>query len=128
MPGLDSLQSFRPDNIVRETRIGSFTPLLQVPSAAGVNAGLKRALDVLAAASMLVLLAPVFLLLAALVRRDGGAAFYAHTRVGQGGRGFGCLIDTDNRIGTRLVLDDDRLPQNRSEEHTSELQSPDVHH
>jgi hypothetical protein len=49
----------------------------------------------------------LFLLLAALVRRDGGAAFYAHTRVGQGGRGFGCLIDTDNRIGTGLVFDND---------------------
>jgi lipopolysaccharide/colanic/teichoic acid biosynthesis glycosyltransferase len=111
MPGLDSLQSFRPDNIVRETRIGSFTPLLQVPSAAGVNAGLKRALDVLAAASMLVLLAPVFLLLAALVRRDGGAAFYAHTRVGQGGRGFGCLkfrsmvTDSQARLDALLAAD-----------------------
>jgi Undecaprenyl-phosphate galactose phosphotransferase WbaP len=111
MPGLDSLQSLRPDNIVRETRIGNFTPLLQVPSAAGVNAGLKRALDVLAAGSMLVLLAPVFLLLAALVRRDGGAAFYAHTRVGQGGRGFGCLkfrsmvTDSQARLDALLAAD-----------------------
>ena len=110
MPGLDSLQSLRPDNTVRASRIGIFPPILPVPSAAGINARLKRAFDVLAAGGML-LLAPIFLLLAALVRRDGGAAFYAHTRVGQGGRGFGCLkfrsmvTDSQARLDALLAAD-----------------------
>jgi lipopolysaccharide/colanic/teichoic acid biosynthesis glycosyltransferase len=111
MPGLDSLQSLRPDNTVRASRIGIFPPILPVPSAAGINARLKRAFDVLAAGGMLLLLAPIFLLLAALVRRDGGAAFYAHTRVGQGGRGFGCLkfrsmvTDSQARLDALLAAD-----------------------
>lgn len=111
MPGLDSLQSLRPDATVRETRIGSFALLPQVPTAAGLNAALKRMLDVLGAGALLVLLAPVFLVLAALVRRDGGPAFYAHTRVGQGGRGFGCLkfrsmvIDSQARLDALLASD-----------------------
>jgi lipopolysaccharide/colanic/teichoic acid biosynthesis glycosyltransferase len=111
MPGLDSFQSLRPDNTVRASRIGIFPPILPVPSAAGINARLKRAFDVLAAGGMLLLLAPLFLLLAALVRRDGGAAFYAHTRVGQGGRGFGCLkfrsmvTDSQARLDALLAAD-----------------------
>ena len=52
---------------------------------------LKRALDILGAGALLLLAAPAFALLALLIRADGGPAFYAHERVGRGGRRFGCL-------------------------------------
>lgn len=51
----------------------------------------KRALDVGGAACLLVLLAPLFLVIAALVSLDGGRVFYGHRRIGQGGRSFDCL-------------------------------------
>jgi len=111
MPGLDSLQSLRPENSVAQTQIGAVTPLLEVPLAAGMNAALKRGFDILGAGAMLLVLAPLFLLLALLVRRDGGPAFYAHTRIGQGGRGFGCLkfrsmvIDSQARLDALLAAD-----------------------
>ena len=111
MPGLDSLQSLRPENSVAQTQIGAVTPLLEVPLAAGVNAALKRGFAILGAGAMLLVLAPLFLLLALLVRRDGGPAFYAHTRIGQGGRGFGCLkfrsmvIDSQARLDALLAAD-----------------------
>ncbi|WP_254454088.1 sugar transferase [Siccirubricoccus sp. G192] len=34
---------------------------------------------------------PVFALIALCVKADGGPAFFAHERVGRGGRRFGCL-------------------------------------
>ncbi len=51
----------------------------------------KRVLDVIAAGSALILLAPLFLILIRLVVRDGGSAFYAQRRVGFHGREFRCL-------------------------------------
>lgn len=72
---------------------------------------LKRALDLAGAAALLLLTAPVFLLLALLVRADGGPAFYAHERVGQGGRRFGCLkfrsmvVDSAARLEALLASD-----------------------
>lgn len=52
---------------------------------------LKRVLDVGVSASALVLLAPMFLIVAALVRMSaGGPVLYAHTRVGRGGKLFPC--------------------------------------
>lgn len=89
MPGLDSLSSLRPDSAVRST---GFLPALPwVPTAGGFRAAMKRSIDVVGAASALLLLAPVFAMIAFLVRRDGGPVFYAHTRIGQNGLGFGCL-------------------------------------
>jgi len=77
----------------------------------------KRALDVLGAAVLLLFCLPVFVVIAALVKLDGGAAFYAHERVGRGGRLFGCLkfrsmvADADRRLAALL----DRDPQARAE-------------
>lgn len=49
----------------------------------------KRGVDLTAATTLLVLLAPVFLALAVLVRcTSRGPAFYGQTRVGRGGREF----------------------------------------
>ncbi len=77
----------------------------------GRSEGLKRALDVIGAGLLLLALLPVFLVLAALVRLDGGPAFYAHERVGRGGRLFGCLkfrsmgVDADRRLQELLAAD-----------------------
>ena len=73
--------------------------------------GLKRALDIAGAGALLVMSLPVFVILALLVRADGGPAFYAHQRVGRGGRRFGCLkfrsmvTDGDARLEALLASD-----------------------
>ena len=71
----------------------------------------KRALDILGAGIGLVLLAPFFLIVALMVRADGGPAFFAHQRVGRGGKLFGCLkfrsmvIDSQARLEALLAND-----------------------
>ena len=71
----------------------------------------KRALDVIGAGLGLVLLSPFFLVVALLVRADGGPAFFAHQRVGRGGKLFGCLkfrsmvIDSQARLEALLATD-----------------------
>lgn len=108
MPGLDSLSTFRPDTQVMGTSLGALPATPQVNELSGMHAALKRAFDVLGAGALLLVLAPVFLVLAFLVRRDGGQAFYAHTRIGQGGRGFGCLkfrsMVTDSQARLEALL------------------------
>jgi lipopolysaccharide/colanic/teichoic acid biosynthesis glycosyltransferase len=52
---------------------------------------LKRALDLLVSLSALVLFAPVFLLLALLIKLDGGPVLFRQTRVGLNGREFKML-------------------------------------
>ena len=71
----------------------------------------KRALDIFGAGVGLVLLAPFFLIVALLVRADGGPAFFAHQRVGRGGKLFGCLkfrsmvVDSQTRLEALLASD-----------------------
>ena len=71
----------------------------------------KRALDIIGVGVGLVLLAPFFLIVALMVRADGGPAFFAHQRVGRGGKLFGCLkfrsmvIDSQARLETLLAND-----------------------
>ncbi|MBB5690216.1 sugar transferase [Roseomonas alkaliterrae] len=71
----------------------------------------KRAMDVAIAGLALLVAAPFFLIVAALVRADGGPAFYAHPRVGRGGRIFGCLkfrsmvVDSQARLEALLAAD-----------------------
>lgn len=54
----------------------------------GVYFFFKRLFDILLSAIALLLLWPVMLVLALLVRRDGGKAFYAQQRVGKDGKPF----------------------------------------
>ncbi|MGX9962477.1 sugar transferase [Roseomonas sp. F4] len=122
MPGLEVVQT-----LVREpeTRRSVFTyaapgaephgPAVATP--VGFQAAAKRALDILGAGALLLFCLPAFLVIAALVRMDGGPAFYAHERVGRGGRLFGCLkfrsmvADADRRLAELL----DRDPLARAE-------------
>ena len=73
--------------------------------------GLKRAMDILGAGALLLVLLPLFAILAVIIRRDGGPAFYAHRRIGLGGKEFGCLkfrsmvTDSDRRLAALLEND-----------------------
>jgi undecaprenyl-phosphate galactose phosphotransferase len=51
----------------------------------------KIGFDVLIAGLLLLLVMPTMLVIAFLIRRDGGPAMFAHERVGAGGRRFKCL-------------------------------------
>jgi len=72
---------------------------------------LKRAMDLAGAALLLLACLPAFLAIALMVRRDGGPVFYAHPRIGRGGRVFGCLkfrsmvVDSDRRLAALLESD-----------------------
>lgn len=66
-------------------------PLIHVstPRLSGINASLKRALDLVLALTALVLLCPVFLLTAAAVKADSrGPVLFAQERVGRDGQRF----------------------------------------
>ena len=78
---------------------------------------LKRAFDILAAVSAIVLLSPVLVVLALLVKRDGGPAFFGHTRVGRHGKKFRCLKFRSMVVNSEQVLKDllERDPEARAE-------------
>ena len=56
----------------------------------GAHSLLKMAMDRVGAACGLLMLAPVLAVLAYLVKRDGGPAFYGQPRIGQNGKSFRC--------------------------------------
>ena len=65
---------------------------------------LKRLFDIVGALGGLVLLAPLLLMVALLVKlTDGGSVFYGHTRIGHNGNEFKCL-----KFRT-MVVDGDRV-------------------
>ncbi|MEP2029449.1 MAG: sugar transferase [Paracoccaceae bacterium] len=51
----------------------------------------KRLLDICLAVALLPVLVPVILVLIGIVRLDGGAGLYGHTRIGRHGKPFACL-------------------------------------
>ncbi len=65
--------------------------LHEAPGGRPLSRLLKSVLDVAAAACLLLLISPLFLVLTLVIRRDGGPAFFAHTRIGRNGRAFRCL-------------------------------------
>ena len=71
----------------------------------------KLAIDLGGALAMLVVLAPVFALIAAAVKLDGGTVLYAHRRIGAGGRSFPCLkfrsmVPDSDAVLARLLTTD----------------------
>jgi UDP-galactose-lipid carrier transferase len=52
---------------------------------------IKRVCELALAVSLMVLLLPLFLIVALIIRLDGGPTFYGQVRVGRGGRPFRCL-------------------------------------
>ncbi len=72
---------------------------------------LKIAFDLVAASVLAVLLLPLLLAIAALVRLDGGPALFGHERIGAGGNPFSCLkfrtmlVDADAVLNELLATD-----------------------
>ncbi len=89
LPKLDGLPMVgaRHTSLGQETVMLSYRNNLRKPIARAI----KVAFDLAAASAALVVLAPVLLIIAAVVGLDGGPVFYAHTRVGARGRVFRCL-------------------------------------
>ncbi|WP_062228079.1 sugar transferase [Aureimonas frigidaquae] len=57
-----------------------------------VGGAVKRSFDLVASVAGLIVLSPLFIMLAALVKlSDGGSIFYGHRRIGRGGATFHCL-------------------------------------
>lgn len=69
----------------------------------------KRLCDLLLAALILPILAPVIAVLWVLTRRDGGAGFFGHLRVGKDGKAFRCwkirtmVVDAEAKLKTYLA-------------------------
>jgi undecaprenyl-phosphate galactose phosphotransferase len=89
LPQMDGLPvvGSRQTYLGRETVMVSYRNNLRKP----VARALKMAFDVTAASAALVVLAPVMLLVAALVGLDGGPVLFGHKRIGARGRVFRCL-------------------------------------
>ena len=67
---------------------------------------LKRALDLVVAFFALLFLSPLYLLLAILVKLDGGPVFFAQTRVGLNGREFKMLKYRSMVVNAEALLKD----------------------
>ena len=64
------------------------------------------AMDFAVALLLLAVLSPVLLIIAALVKFDGGPILFAHERLGVGGRRFGCLKFRTMVINSSRVLEE----------------------
>ena len=73
----------------------------------------KRLVDVIFGTFFLILFSPVFLVLAALITRDGGPVFYKHRRLGKHGEHFMChkfrsmCVDADSKLNQHLANNPD---------------------
>jgi lipopolysaccharide/colanic/teichoic acid biosynthesis glycosyltransferase len=126
MLGVEASGAFRPQAVGHAAPMA--TPLAAAPNRPGrplseaagrrlaaartaLRPALKRLFDVAGAFALLAALWPALLLVAALVRADGGPALFAHERVGRGGRRFGCLkfrsmvVDSAGRLDALLAAD-----------------------
>ncbi len=75
---------------------------------------LKDTLDRIGAAIALVLLSPIFIVIAWMIRTDGGPAMYGHRRIGKNGQSFTCLkfrsmVINSQEILNNLLADDPAL-------------------
>jgi exopolysaccharide production protein ExoY len=90
---------------------GAVAGVIGSARAAGFTPFAKRAMDIAIAGVALVVAAPFFLVVSMMVRADGGPAFFAHPRMGRGGRIFGCLkfrsmvVDSQARLDALLAAD-----------------------
>ena len=67
---------------------------------------LRKAVEGAIALVLLILISPAFLVIAALVRQDGGPVIYPHRRIGRHGRTFRCLKFRTMHIDSDRMLDD----------------------
>lgn len=80
--GFDRLYFFSQDVMLLAARNNLAQPL---------SRGIKFVFDLLAASVLVTVLAPLFVLFAVLIMRDGGPVVYGHSRIGRNGRPFNCL-------------------------------------
>lgn len=64
----------------------------------------KRLLDIVGAAVLLVMAAPLMLALALVIRLDGGPAMFRHRRIGANGRPFPCLKFRTMHVNAQEML------------------------
>ena len=73
----------------------------------------KRAFDIVLSLALLPFLVPIILMIAVLVKMEGGPAFFIHRRVGENGREFGCIkvrtmaVDAEARL--KQLIDQDPI-------------------
>ncbi len=72
---------------------------------------LKRIFDVVVGGLLMFMLLPVFAVLATLVAKDGGPAFFGHTRIGQNGKKFRCykfrsMVPNADAVLRELLVND----------------------
>ena len=98
--GYDQTDFFSHDTVLVRYRNNLAQPIARL---------VKMVFDVCAAGLGLVLAGPAFLIIALLVKLDGGPAFYGHTRLGSGARPFRCLkfrsmvVDSDAALERHLA-------------------------
>ena len=80
--GFDAQYFFSHDVMLLVNRNNLLRPL---------NRLLKLAFDYVGALLMLLAVSPLFVIIALLIKRDGGPVFYGHQRIGASGRPFACL-------------------------------------
>ncbi len=93
--GFDQTRFFSHDTVMFSYRNNLAQPMSRAT---------KIAFDWLAASAGLLLLTPLLLIVAALVKLDGGPVFFAHTRIGAGGRNFRCLKFRSMAVDSEKVL------------------------
>lgn len=78
---------------------------------------MKRAMDIIGASILIILLFPLLLTLYLLIKRDGGSAVFSHKRIGQNGKPFACLKFRSMVLNSQEVLDEllDRDPEAKAE-------------
>jgi lipopolysaccharide/colanic/teichoic acid biosynthesis glycosyltransferase len=80
---------------------------------------IKRGIDAVLTAAMLVVASPVMIVLWGLVKLDGGPGFYGHVRIGRKGREFRCLkfrsmvVDADAVLNCHLAKNPPPGPNGR---------------
>lgn len=81
-----------PDSVTLEPKFSLVVPTKASLSGRPIGGLTKRALDIAVASVAVVLLAPLLLLVALLIRLTmGSPVIFSHTRLGYGGRPFACL-------------------------------------
>jgi Undecaprenyl-phosphate galactose phosphotransferase WbaP len=64
----------------------------------------KRGIDIVLTIAMLIFFAPLMVLIALIVRHDGGPAFFRHERIGRGGVPFKCIKYRTMRTDAQELL------------------------
>lgn len=70
----------------------------------GMNGPVKRLIDIFLSVGILIILAPLLLIVALLIRRDGGPALYRQDRIGRNGKRFSIVKFRSMRVDADEVL------------------------